>query len=62
MYCYGLCENLDEKKHVCNLTGEKFSYMRRGGRQYGFTVHEHNGICEQDTKTDEERKNEQHLS
>lgn len=48
MYCDGLCKNLNEKKHICNLTGEKLSFMRKGKRGSGFTIHEHDGICEQD--------------
>lgn len=57
MYCDGLCENLSEKKHMCNLTGEKLAYMRCGRRGSGFVVHEHNGICEQDKIEMEVTKN-----
>lgn len=47
MYCNGQCVNLDEKKHKCNLTGEKLSYVRYGSRKTGFIVHEHSGVCAQ---------------
>lgn len=58
MYCDGLCKSLNEKKHICNLTGEKLSYMRYGSRSMGFVVHEHNGICEHDMKGQKEKRNE----
>lgn len=45
MYCDGRCKHLDAKKHKCNLTGEKLAYMRGSG----FIVHEHSGLCANDT-------------
>ena len=57
MYCDGQCKNLDEKKHKCNLTGEKLSYMRYGGRKTGFIVHEQNGVCAQDENKKEDSNN-----
>lgn len=38
-YCNGLCEHLNEKRHKCELTGEKLTYIK-GWR--GIT-HEHRG-------------------
>lgn len=58
MYCDGLCKNLDEKKHICNLTGERLTYMRYGNRNMKFVVHEHNGVCEHDIKNKGETENE----
>lgn len=58
MYCDGLCKNLDEKKHICNLTGERLAYMRYGNRNMKFVVHEDNGVCECDMKNKGEIENE----
>lgn len=55
MYCNGRCEHLNEKKHCCTLTGEKLSYMKVGSRKFGYSVHEHNGVCEQDLKDQGEK-------
>lgn len=44
MYCNGSCCHLDEKKHLCRLTGEGLAYMRRRGA-LSFIVHEHRGVC-----------------
>ena len=57
MYCDGQCKNLDEKKHKCNLTGEKLSYMRYCGSKTGFIVYEHNGVCIQDENKKEDSNN-----
>jgi len=27
-YCNGSCDNIDERKHKCNLTGEKLSRIK----------------------------------
>lgn len=40
MYCNGTCKYLNERKHKCELTGEKLSYMKQAG-SLSFTVHEH---------------------
>ena len=45
MYCHGDCKNLNERKHVCERTGEKLTYMRFKGF-CSYTVHEHKGVCE----------------
>ena len=47
MYCNGTCKYLNERKHKCELTGEKLSYMKQTG-SLSFTVHEHRGICKGD--------------
>ena len=49
MYCNGTCKYLNERKHKCELTGEKLSYMKQTG-SLSFTVHEHRGICKGDRK------------
>lgn len=49
MYCNGTCKYLNERKHKCELTGQKLSYMKQTGSLY-FTVHEHRGICKGDRK------------
>lgn len=46
-YCNGVCEHLNEKKHKCELTGEKLTYMKVKG-SISYTVHEHVGFCEKD--------------
>lgn len=44
-YCKGTCKHLNEKKHKCELTGEKLTYMKCNcGVSY--TVHEHRGVCD----------------
>lgn len=46
-YCDGICEYLNKRKHKCELTGEKLTYMKRScGIEY--SVHEHRGFCEKD--------------
>lgn len=47
MYCNGTCKYLNERKHKCELTGQKLSYMKQTG-SLSFTVHEHRGICKGD--------------
>ena len=47
MYCKGTCKYLNKRKHKCELTGEKLSYMKQTG-SLSFTVHEHSGICKGD--------------
>lgn len=47
MYCNGTCQYLNERKHKCESTGEKLSYMKQAG-SLSFTVHEHTGICKGD--------------
>lgn len=49
MYCDGTCKYLNERKHKCELTGEKLSYMKQTG-SLSFAVHEHKGICKGDRK------------
>ena len=46
-YCNGDCEYLNHKKHMCELTGEKLTYMKQTGL-VSFVVHEHEGFCEKD--------------
>lgn len=50
-YCNGKCEHLNEKKHKCELTGERLTVMKCGGIAY--TVHEHRGFCEKDLEVGE---------
>lgn len=46
-YCEGTCKHLNERKHKCELTGEKLTYMKQScGIEY--SVHEHRGFCEKD--------------
>lgn len=47
MYCKGTCKYLNKRKHKCELTGEKLSYMKQTG-SLSFTVHEHREICKGD--------------
>ena len=49
MYCNGTCKYLNERKHKCELTVEKLSYMKQTG-SLSFTVHEYRGICKGDRK------------
>lgn len=44
MYCDGRCQYLNERKHKCELTGEKLTYMKQTG-SISFSVHEHRGFC-----------------
>lgn len=44
MYCDGRCQYLNERKHKCELTGEKLAYMKQTG-SISFSVHEHIGVC-----------------
>ena len=54
MYCNGTCKYLNERKHKCELTGEKLSYMKQAG-SLSFTVHEHRGICKEDREFHEDK-------
>lgn len=46
-YCDGTCKYLNARKHKCELTGEKLTYMKWIlGIEY--LVHEHRGFCEKD--------------
>ena len=46
-YCDGTCKYLNTRKHKCELTGEKLTYMKQScGIEY--SVHEHRGFCEKD--------------
>lgn len=47
MYCDGCCEHLNERKHRCERTGERLTYMKCSG-SISFTAHEHSGVCEHD--------------
>lgn len=47
MYCNGTCKYLNERKHKCELTGEKLSHMKQAG-SLSFAVHEHREICKFD--------------
>lgn len=47
MYCDGRCQYLNERKHKCELTGEKLTYMKQTG-SISFSVHEHRGFCKGD--------------
>lgn len=46
-YCDGTCEHLNTRKHKCELTGEKLTYMK-WIRGIEYLVHEHRGFCEKD--------------
>ena len=46
-YCNGDCEYLNEKKHKCELTGEKLTFMKYSG-DISYSVHEHRGFCEKE--------------
>lgn len=59
MYCDGRCQYLNERKHKCELTGEKLTYMKQTG-SISFSVHEHRGFCK--GKKVEQLKDEQELS
>lgn len=45
-YCDELCKYLNEKKHKCEKTGEKLTYIKYSGG-ISFTAHEHSGFCEE---------------
>lgn len=48
-YCNGNCKYLNQKKHKCELTGEKLIYMKwKNGIE--FIAHEHLGFCKEDIK------------
>lgn len=53
-YCNGLCEHLNERRHKCELTGEKLSYIKGW---WGIT-HEHKGNldCDKNEDTDKRTK------
>nr|DAH78428.1 MAG TPA: hypothetical protein [Caudoviricetes sp.] len=51
MYCDGMCKYLNERKHKCELTGEKLTYMNQTG-SLSFAVHEHRGFCKEDSKNE----------
>lgn len=47
-YCNGTCEYLNTRKHKCELTGEKLTYMKYSSAVIECSVHEHRGFCEKD--------------
>ena len=47
-YCDGTCEHLNKRKHKCELTGEKLTYMKYSSAVIECLVHEHRGFCEKD--------------
>lgn len=53
-YCNGLCKYLNERRHICELTKEKLSYIKG----WWGTTHEHRGFCEEDNIETEENKQE----
>lgn len=48
-YCDGNCEYLNGKRHKCELTGEKLTYMKQSG-PISFDVHEHRGFCKKEVE------------
>ena len=46
-YCDGICKHLNTRKHKCELTGEKLTYMK-WSRGIECSVHEYRGFCEKD--------------
>jgi len=46
-YCDGICKYLNARKHKCELTGEKLTYMK-WSRGIECSVHEYRGFCEKD--------------
>jgi hypothetical protein len=46
-YCDGNCKHLNDKKHKCELTGEKLTFMKYKGA-VSFSVNEHRGFCKFD--------------
>ncbi|MGN0352408.1 MAG: hypothetical protein ACI4ES_12215 [Roseburia sp.] len=52
-YCNGNCEHLNEKKHKCELTGEKLTVMKYRGA-ISYTAHEHRGFCDKDKEVAED--------
>lgn len=53
-YCNGECEYLNCKKHICELTGERLTFMKYSGC-VSYSVHEHSGFCEKDEEESYER-------
>lgn len=53
-YCDGNCEYLNKRKHKCELSGEKLTYMRQTG-SISFEVHEHRGFCEKESEESDGR-------
>jgi hypothetical protein len=47
-YCDGTCKYLNERKHKCELTGEKLTYIKYSSAVIKCLVHEHRGFCEKD--------------
>lgn len=47
-YCNGLCKYLNQKKHKCEKTGERLTYIKFGNCSIDFIAHEHKGFCEED--------------
>lgn len=47
-YCDGTCEHLNTRKHKCELTGGKLTYMKYSNAVIKCSVHEHRGFCEKD--------------
>ena len=54
MDCNGRCQYLNERKHKCELTGEKLTYMKQTG-SISFSVHEHRGFCKGDENSAHDR-------
>lgn len=54
MYCDGRCQYLNERKHKCELTGEKLTYMKQTG-SISFSVHKHRGFCKGDENSAHDR-------
>lgn len=54
MDCDGRCQYLNERKHKCELTGEKLTYMKQTG-SISFSVHEHRGFCKGDENSAHDR-------
>ena len=46
-YCDVNCKHLNDKKHKCELTGEKLTFMKYKGA-VSFSVNEHRGFCKFD--------------
>lgn len=47
-YCDGTCKYLNARKHKCELTGEKLTYMKYSSTVIEYSVHEHRGFCKKD--------------
>lgn len=52
--CNGLCKYLDERKHKCELTGEKLAYVKG----WWGTTHEHRGFLDCDKEDAESEGSE----